>query len=566
MRNFLKVILMTVLFMAMPIGANADKWDAFYVTDANSQTLSDEQVVDCVYPNEKNEKYYLFLPGAWDAQNLIYTQAGKTAYFVEGNPLVSGQVTNIFVPGTTVTLCNEKGQKKATVKVMQGSRIQTLFLMSETGSMEKINERKKNEEAGTAVILSKEGKRVTAHLTQIKSRGNASAAFRKDSYQIKFENKVDLTGSGKAKTWILLANYMDMSLLRNAITLDMAAFVGLPYALDCESVDVYTCGEYRGVFLLTEKIQIGESRIDIRNLEEANDFVNGDTLDTYAKFEITDDPYLKIIKGYDLDNDPEDITGGYILEYEKPHRFNRDEDNGIRTQNGMNIVVKEPTQASEKQLRYIGEIFDAFHRAILRKDGYDPVTGAYYLDRFDLDSLVKKYMLEEISKNYDAHGSSQFFFKDSDLVDPKIYAGPAWDYDLSYGNFDDGSFGIGHSPKTLFLSRKSGNTLLYNRLHTFPDFKKRLQEIYASDYRAALETLVGIGTGREGMQLKSIDAYATEIAASAQMNGVLWNSSYSSGYIKEAGDNFEKAVTYLKKFLEKRLAFLNVEWAMPLGD
>ena len=57
-------------------------------------------------------------------------------------------------------------------------------------------------------------------------------------------NKADLFGLGEGKKFILLADYLDISLLRNRITYDMARASGLPNALSCLQADVYINGEY----------------------------------------------------------------------------------------------------------------------------------------------------------------------------------------------------------------------------------------------------------------------------------------------------------------------------------
>lgn len=105
-------------------------------------------------------------------------------------------------------------------------------------------------------------------LTQLKGRGNAtySSEYRKKPYQLKLSQKVSLSGMGKGKTWILLANATDTTLLRNQVTYQLARAMGLPYSVDCRQMELYVNGEYRGLYLLTEKIQISKSRVNITNL------------------------------------------------------------------------------------------------------------------------------------------------------------------------------------------------------------------------------------------------------------------------------------------------------------
>lgn len=554
MRKYLCAFLIMAALAAvfLPIAGLADAWTDFSVSFGE---MNEE-----IYPTIKGKKTYLFLPGVWDAQKLVYHSSGS--YLVDGQPLLDGARTDVFIPGQTVVLTNEKGRKVREIIVMQGSRIPALFIQSESGSMKKINQKNANAEPGRMTLYDSDGTVSSHALAHVHRRGNSTSAFPKKAYQIKLDKKADLTrGGGKAKTWILLADYMDMSLLRNRVTLDMAAYTGLPYALDCISVDVYLCGEYGGVYLLTEKAQIGSARVNVRDLEEAMEEANEQPLDSYPAFAIWKDDSFQHIKGSSIENATDDITGGYLLEVEKPYRYHDYETTGFITGEGLAVVVKEPKFATEEQLRYVGDIFNAFHRAILSEDGVDAETGAYYLDRFDLDSLVTKYLLEEISKNYDAHSSSQFFYKDSDAVDSKIYAGPAWDYDLSYGGFDDnGSFQIGQSAKTFYLNKNTRRHLLYNHLIKYDDFSARLREIYQERFMPAMEILLGERTPKAGMRLKSIEMYQAEIADSAAMNGKLWNSTGAMGYVEKAGKDFPSAVAFLTRFISERYGFLSGEW------
>ena len=96
----------------------------------------------------------------------------------------------------------------------------------------------------------------------IKGRGNSTWTLPKKPYQIKFTEKTDLLGMGAAKKWILLANYWDQALVRNYITYNLAAKMGMAYTTECKFVDVVINGVYQGNYLLTEKIELGKERID----------------------------------------------------------------------------------------------------------------------------------------------------------------------------------------------------------------------------------------------------------------------------------------------------------------
>ena len=110
--------------------------------------------------------------------------------------------------------------------------------------------------------------------SEIKGRGNATWGYYKKPYQIKLSAKQPLFGLDSAKTWILLANYVDQSGLHNALAFQMGDALELPYNIEYRYVNLYIDGSYRGIYMLCEKVQIGSGRINIRELEKFNETEN----------------------------------------------------------------------------------------------------------------------------------------------------------------------------------------------------------------------------------------------------------------------------------------------------
>jgi hypothetical protein len=100
---------------------------------------------------------------------------------------------------------------------------------------------------------------------EIRGRGNSSWGMAKKSYRIKFAEKRSMFGSDyEAKSWTLIANHCDKSLSRNALAYEMAqSFDGLDFSSMNEFVELYLDGEYKGVYLLCDQIEVGEGRVDI---------------------------------------------------------------------------------------------------------------------------------------------------------------------------------------------------------------------------------------------------------------------------------------------------------------
>ncbi|MBO4217759.1 MAG: CotH kinase family protein [Clostridia bacterium] len=275
-------------------------------------------------------------------------------------------------------------------------------------------------------------------LSEIKGRGNASYGNEKKPFQIKLAKKTDLFGMGKAKTWILLANYNDASYIRNTCAFRIAEALELPYTPKSVFVDLYIDNEYQGIYQLCEKTQIGTNRIEITDLEEenekTNDKVDLDSLGiTHGAIGEGDSGNLDWFRCAVNMTDPKDISGGYLVELD--NLYSGREKCVFRTENGNEFTVKSPEVASESEMRYISNLFSRFEQALYSETGYDE-DGVYYTEYCDLESLVKVYVVEEITKNWDAYIGSIFFYKDVDKdgETTKIYAGPVWDFDNTWGN------------------------------------------------------------------------------------------------------------------------------------
>ena len=518
-----------------------------------------------VHSRYVNEKYTLYIPGNWDLSSVYIEMTAQDRIRVGETEIVSGQMNDLTAClGKKQPFYNAKGRRMSgALTILQGSSIPSLYLDMEAKELSQVNKNKHYViSAGTVKYIEKDGNvSYDGRLSSFKGRGNSTFAYSKKPYQLKLSRKADFSGMGKGKTWLLIANWLDLSLLRNEVSMQLSRQIGMQYALDCQMADVYINGNYQGLYLITEKVQIGENRINITNLEDATNAVNKVPVENAENFKETKTEGLQMLRGYEIAQDPEDITGGYILEIEKSHRFSSKIANGFRTANGISVTVKEPTYASRSQVTYIGRLVSDFHKAALAEDGYSPDTGRYYADFINMDSWALKWWVEEISKNYDAMASSQFFYKDSDRVDPLLYAGPCWDYDLSMGNMYAPNFIIGTMPTRDYVAVYSTKpTNLYRALYLHEDFKALLKQMYRERVRPALAILMGETDAGTGDSIHSFDAYAAEIEASSEMNFTRWPESTVNGYYKKSGTTHEKSLAFVKNFLQVRMEYLDSVW------
>lgn len=557
LRRVLWIALLTALLLSVCTTAYAK---TYRITAACETTPEAGEIVARM---PKDGDYRLFLPGAWDASKIVIRIDGVESLSVGDTLITVGEPCDVSgLTGEPRQMTSASGARMGTLTIYHGSEIPSVFFTM-NASMFSTAYRDKNVDItdGHVTYVEADGSiPYDGDMPSFHGRGNATYGFKKKPFQFKLDKKISLSGLAKGKTWILLANYQDLSLMRNQIVLDLGKEVGIPYSVGSQPVDVYVNGEYYGLYLLTEKIQIGKSRVNITNLEEKTQELNDKVLTDYKRFSEPSRAF-NIYKGYEIPNDPEDITGGYIFEIEKHHRLRDKEFNGFETDLQLRIVIKEPTAASRAQLAYTSSLFQDFHYAVYAEDGYSPETGRYYMDYIDVSSFAAKYLMEEFVKNYDFLASSHFLFKDSDLIDSKLYFGPLWDYDLCMGNIQLNGFISGSNPDKEFLAvTHQRNDNLYWLLSRHEDFMSVVRRDYWSRLVPAVRILLGEAKPPEGSTLKTFDAYAEAIADSAAMNFARWPEGGVSGYYTGSGDTHEKSVAYLKEFITRRLSAMSAVW------
>lgn len=562
MPRFKNAALPLLLFLLLlPSGALAEKITALWVTFSVDQPLPSAEKAKPLnainwWYSEQRRTYYLFLPASAERNSLQIWFTGPSKLTADGRTVSSGDTAGFLVPGEKVTLVSDKN--KYVLQVMKSATIPAMFLNTESGTLNDIHKSKSHAETGSMMLLSAGGARLYAGgLSQIKGRGNWTFSLAKRPYQIKLERSSDLCGMGKAKTWILLANHFENSLLRNKIVFDLANAAGLAYSSRSQAVDLYINNDYCGSYLLCEKVQIGDSRIDINDLEKATEKVNDAELNTYPAFGRTYQTGKG--KGVKIPNDPKDITGGYLLELEYPDRYKK-EASGFITTRGQPVIIKEPEYASPAQVEYIRAFMQGFENAIFSKDGIDPKSGKHYSEFVDMDSLVKKYLIEEITKNFDGNRSSLFYYKPADSQSKLAFCGPVWDYDIALGNYATDRNQKVKNPSYFVTNNDQGEHYYwFPALYKHADFREAVKKAYYESFVPALNVLLGNAPStKDG--LRSLDEYAAEIWASADMNFArrpIFNSS--EAYVK-TGKDYAENIEYVRNFLKGRMAFLAESW------
>jgi len=440
------------------------------------------------------------------------------------------------------------GIEPSSIVWMYSENIPAVFIDTESGTSEQIDSDKSRKEPGYVSVLEADGSTgFELPLTYIKGRGNTSyTEFDKKPYQIKLADDVPFLGMDSGRKWIFLSNAADPTLLRNALSRSLASHLGLAQSEEGVFIDLYLNAEYMGNYYVVEKIEVRNDRLAITDLEQVTELINNET-----DLGLYETAWTDTTKAKQIPDDPDDITGGYLIERDFNDRFLKEvEDHGsyFITDAQESFVLRSPEYASENQIAYINEYVQNVENAILSPDGIDGNTGKYYTELIDLNSFVRKYLLEEVSANYDGGVASSYFYKDIDAVSDKLYAGPVWDYDVTWGNAPAYLGHISSSPYRLTrLAAHSDSSSWFSSLYEKPEFYEELTACYQNEISGYLLTLAEY-------VLPQLTAMTD---ASAAMDRARWEEQY---LLNEDTASREEEIAFLSDYILERRSFLDKAW------
>jgi len=252
----------------------------------------------------------------------------------------------------------------------------------------------------------------------IEVRGQSAQMFLKKSYAFETRDSVgenlnvSLLGMPAENDWILYGPYSDKSMLRNF----MAFYIGSlldPYCSRIAYCEVIENNNYKGVYILMEKIKKDENRVNIATLKSED--ISGD-----------------------------ELTGGYILRVDKLDPDFAYGYHGWKSipnppyPNALNITYQYYYPKAEdimpQQKSYITDYILNAENALTGNGFNNPNTG--YNHFLNVGSFVDHMVLREISKEVDSYRYSTYFYKEKDSDGGKLFAGPPWDFNLGFANVD----------------------------------------------------------------------------------------------------------------------------------
>lgn len=342
---------------------------------------------------------------------------------------------------------------------------------------------------------------------QIRGRGNSTWGLRKKPYRLKFHSKEKFLGKGyaKAKSWTLLANAGDKTLIRNAVTSAMGEFMGMKFNPAYKFVDLNLNGAYLGNYQISDQVEVRPHRVNI------------------------------IEQDYPL-SEMSDITGGYLLEVDG---FN--DGNCFTTAKGqvpIRIHYPDEDEIDASQNTYIRDYMRDFETVLYGNDYLDANKG--YRRWVDSTSLANWFIGTEVSANIDGYYSTYFYKNQQDSL---LYWGPLWDYDIAYDNDQR----IQGNVNKLMTDVGYGQTKVWvNRMWTDPWFGKlvngRLAEL--------------MDAGLTDHMIQTIDSLVALLDESQQLNYQKWGINTKMYHEIVLYSSYDMYIRDLKSFIVQHCDYL----------
>lgn len=490
-----------------------------------------------------SEEAWLYLPAfaqpekmtlAWNGEPAFWEQATETEGIWQG------------------MLVNAEGEELLPLYAMYSQNLPALFLFSDDPvqeGREYIESHPTHETSTKGAMAMVDADGAVNHagrIRKLRGRGNGTWEKPKRPYQFRLEERQDLLNIGEAAhTWVLLAESTDGTLLHNRLALDLALELGQEENAHSEHVDLYYDGDYRGTYLLAEKVMVDRTGVDELDyddlLESWNDRVGQHDLDALPQMEGQNRFGLtyRYIDGIVESSRPD--AGAYLLEL-KNEQLIHPSRSCFYLSNGDCIESKNPKNATKTMMDYVSTRLEEALQT-LRYGGVNPETGRTIEDDFDVDSFVYAALINELSYNIDGfvYGSSYFVLPAGET---RFRAGPVWDFDLAWRYTYDHSNENGAGLKSYegWLPAFYGTEF----------FMERMRQIYTDEVYPVVRNIL-LGT-QQGQYLRSLDEYAEWIAASQRMNEQLWEVQLDWRLSFEVG--FEDEIEALRSFVDERSQWL----------
>lgn len=382
----------------------------------------------------------------------------------------------------------------------------------------------------------------------MKGRGNTTWEWPKKPYAIKLDKKAAVLGMPKHKRWVLLANMIDKSMMRNSVAFllakacyDDGTGAQQGWNPSGHSVELVLNGVHRGNYLLCEQIKIDGNRIDIAESKtptaatsEQGYLLEGDR---YWGDDPTEQLYWTSYRAQTSYKQSQSGKYIYATNYidGSAYKFKwglKSPDDGDLGENGAGKSTAAYQWINAKVTEVEQWIFNTMTSS---------TSLAEIASRIDPDSFIDYWLTFEMAMNQELNnpGSVYMYY---DPADGLLHAGPVWDFD--YGTFDYNytDWGLYPNKSSHFLV---ANSLWYCRLLQNTAFQSRVAERWAT-VKPILEAAV---TG--------IPALQSYLAKSAQYNFGMWSTSDGGDPNSENSISYSTAAAKISNNAKSRIANLD---------
>ncbi|AEE53573.1 CotH kinase family protein [Haliscomenobacter hydrossis] len=261
---------------------------------------------------------------------------------------------------------------------------------------------------------------------QIRGRGNSTWNFPKKPYKFKLDQNAGLLGMAAEKDWVLLANYLDGTHMLNAVAMKTGQLLSMPFTNHIEPVEVYLNGQYQGLYMLTEQIEVKKNRVNVG-----------------------DNGVLVQLEQY-YDEEWKFRSAGYRLP----------------------VMVMHPELTNAEELVPIKAQFEQMEATVARSD----FPNNNFLDFIDAESVANYFLVNMLTDNRELnHPKSTFLHK---TKTGKWTMGPIWDFDWAY-SYEKTQRHFSNFDQPMLWSPPSDGTRFFSRLMAAPAVKAAMKQKWA---------------------------------------------------------------------------------------
>ncbi len=488
--------------------------------------------ITCTY-NAAEGVWEGVIPYLYDFSGLVAnfaTEDAAATVTVEGVEQISGTTVNDFNTEVTYTVANSNGTYQQAVVRLKNTGLPVVVVTGNDGQAPYPKSTNFDDIEGKFTI----DINGTVHTGGVRLRGNTTQSMPKKPYAIKLDGKAEVLGMPKHKRWVLLANWLDRTMLRNDLAFYLAHQTDT-WAPHGQPVELVLNGVHVGNYYLGEQIKIDKNRVNIADVG-------------YDKLSEQTEAAAGAELGYLLECDQSADDTEIYFKVSSPVTFY------VYVKDpGSDYYLGDNTKTSKHiGITYIKNYFNSVGTA-LKNSNWTKVA-----ELIDYKSFADHWIMTELTENQESkHPKSFYMHKDAG---GKLCAGPAWDYD--WGTFIDMSY-IGNS-KYGETSSTAGKiqdkytmryTMWYQYLFNDPAFKAVVKERWAV-LQPKMETA-----------LTYLDERAAKVKASDEFNHAMWpiegmivNQWYSYGFPNhDEKEEYDAAISLMRAALSARLTWLDTE-------